>query len=262
MHHLLAWSGSVAQNAALATLPTIVDQVIPVFSNNTYSPEQTNRLLRMYAMGDSISRVQIDSPLLRPIGPPEIMPIDAAVEPSTLPPINFYDRNALVWLKNDPLSLKVSRAGAGAAVCYGLAWIAPTPQEKITGPTFAVRATFASTTLTVSTWVPQTLSFDQSLPPGRYKIVGMAAECGDLFAARLVLSTQVMRPGCLAQDAAGQFDWDDFRRGNFGDYGEFESYSPPTVELLGHTAGAETGAIWLDLQPMSGQTPRLSGAFA
>lgn len=248
MHHLLAYAGSVAQNASLAAVPAIVDQVLAQFTATTYTPEKKLRILRSYAMGDSISQIRFDSPLLRLIGPPQVQPIDVAVEPSTLPPINKYDGNALFWQANDPLSMLCSRAGAGAANVYCLHWLAPDMQQKIDGPTFAVRATYTAT-LTATSWVPATLTFDQSLPPGNYKIVGMSAICGDLLAARLILPNQVYRPGCLAQDLDSQWDWEWFRRGNFGDYGSFQSYSPPTIELMGHTAGAETGFVWLDLQP-------------
>lgn len=256
MHHLLVYSGSVAQNAALANIPAIVDQVFPAQTSTNYLPPMNLKLLRLYAMADAVSQVRLDSPLLRPIGPPQIQPVDDATEPSTYPPINKYDENALNWATNDPLGILCSRAGAGAAVCYAACWVAPNVQTKISGPTWPVRCTFASTTLTASSWVPQNLTFDQSLPPGRYKIVGMSAVCPDLFAARLVMPNQIMRPGVIAQDASAQFDWEWFRRGEFGDFGEFESTAPPTVELMGHTAGAETGFVWLDLQPMSGQTPR------
>lgn len=248
MHHLLAYAGSVAQNAVLATVPAIVDQVVTPYTSTTYAPAKRMRILRSYAMGDSISQVRFDSPLLRLIGPPQVQPIDVAVEPSTLPPVNKYDENALVWATNDPLSMLCSRAGAGAAAVYVLHWISPEMPAPVRGPTYAVRATYTAT-LTAGTWVPATLTFDQSLPPGRYSIVGMSAVCGDLLAARLILPDQVYRPGCLAQDLDSQWDWEWFRRGNFGDYGSFQSYSPPTIELMGHTAGAETGFVWLDLQP-------------
>lgn len=252
MHHLLAYAGSVAQNAALATVPAIVDQVLAQFTSTTYTPEKTLRILRSYAMGDAISQIRFDSPLLRLIGPPQVQPIDVAAEPSTLPPVNKYDDNAMFWVQNDPLAMLCSRAGSGAANVYVLHWLSETPLAKISGPTIAVRATYTAT-LTAGTWVPATLTFDQSLPPGDYRIVGMSAVCGDLFCARLILPNTVWRPGCLAQDLDSQWDWEWFRRGNFGDYGSFKSYSPPTIELMGHTAGAETGFVWLDLQPTSGQ---------
>lgn len=252
MHHLLAFAGSVAQNAVLANVPAIVDQYATQFNSTTYTVPRTMRILRSYAMGDAISQVRFDSPLLRMIGPPQIQPIDVAVEPSTLPPVNKYDKNAMLLVQNDPLGMLASRAGSGAANVYVLHWLSDVIPPQVNGPTIAIRAAFTAT-LTVNSWVAASLTFDQQLPPGKFRIVGMSAVCGDLLAARLNLPNTPERPGCLAQDLDSQWDWEWFRRGNFGDYGEFESYSPPTVELLGHTAGAETGFIWLDVQPMSGQ---------
>lgn len=252
MHHLLAFAGSVAQNAALANVPAIVDQYMTQYNSTTYTAPKNKRILRSYAMGDSITQIRFDSPLLRLIGPPQVQPIDVAVEPSTLPPVNKYDKNAMTLVENDPLGMLCSRTGSGAANVYVLHWLSDNIPQVISGPTIAVRATFTAT-LTTNSWVAATLTFDQQLPPGKYGIVGMSAVCGDLLAARLNLPDSPERPGCLAQDLDSQWDWEWFRRGNFGDYGEFQSFAAPTVELLGHTAGAETGFVWLDLQPKGGQ---------
>lgn len=250
MHHLAIWASSIAQNAALANIGTVIDEVLNPFSSIVYTPESDLKILRIYGRGDSVSQIRMDSPLLRPIGPPQIQPFDTAAEPSDLPPINKYDLSALPWLRNDPLGMLISRAGAGASVCQVLAWVAPQFPQPDFGPTRAIRAT-SSVTLTTSGWVSSSLTFDQQLPPGRYRIVGMSAEGTGLLASRLVFSTQVWRPGVLAQDSAGEYDHEWFRRGNFGKFGEFESYAPPTLQSFGFTAGAITATVWLDVIPVN-----------
>lgn len=255
MHHLLAYSSSIAQDASLANISALVDEVLAQFTSTVYTPETDLKLLRLYARGDSVTQVRLDSPLLRQIGPPQIFPFETAATPSNLPPINKYDESSLPWIRNDPLAMLISRGGVGAAQCQVLAWVAPQYQQQTAGPARAVRCT-STIVLTVGSWVSGTLTFDQSLPPGRYRIIGMAALGNDLLAARLIFPNQVWRPGALAQQAAGEFDNEWFRRGAFGVYGEFESYAPPTVQALGLVAGSEALTFWLDLVPMSGQTAR------
>lgn len=255
MHHLCAYASSIAQDAALANISALTDEVLAQFTSTVYTPETDLKILRIYGRGDSVSQIRIDSPLLRQIGPPQIQPFDTGSEPSTLPPINKYDDSALSWVKNDPLAMLISRAGSGASVCQVLAWVSPQSQTYSPGPARAVRAT-ATITHTVSSWVSGTMTFDQSLPPGRYRIVGMAAQGTGLLAARLIFAGQTWRPGVLAQDSAGEYDHEWFRRGNFGVFGEFESYAPPTLQTLGIAAGSQAVTVWLDLVPMSGQLAR------
>lgn len=255
MHHLAAYASSIAQDASLANISALTDEILAQFTSTVYTPETDLKILRIYGRGDSVSQFRIDSPLLRQIGPPQIQPFDTAAEPSNLPPINKYDESALSWVKNDPLAMLVSRAGAGASVCQVLMWVAPQVQQFSPGPARAVRAT-ASITLTTSSWVSGTLTFDQSLPPGRYRITGMAAQGTSLLAARLIFAGQTWRPGVLAQDSAGEYDHEWFRRGNFGVYGEFESYAPPTLQALGFAAGASSITVWLDLVPLTGPVAR------
>lgn len=262
MHHMFAWVGIVAQNAVGAYIPAPTDQVLTKYDVNTFLPERTLRLQRMYGLCPDATVVQLDSPLLRPIGPPELYPFNVGTEPSDLPPVNFFDNAALPWVTNDPLGVKVTRAGAAAAVCSVFGWISDTPVQKIDGPTWPVKLSVPSTTLTTTGWVAATPTIGQSLPPGNYRITGMACFGATLLAARLVLQSQVWRPGAIAIDTLGEYDWDLFRRGKFGEYGVFNAYALPSVELLGLSAGATTATIWLDIQPVSGQAPTYGNSFA
>lgn len=255
MHHFTLFVGSVAQNAALAAIPAPVDSYLTQFTSSVYTPPRNMKVMRAYARGGAATVFRFDSPNLRPIGPPEIQPFNTSAEPTDLPPIQDYGLNALDWLQNDPLSILCSRAGAGAEVCQAGLWVAPTYVQESHGPTRAVKFT-ASATLTTTTWVPSQLTLAQNLPPGRYRILGMSIQGATTFAGRLIIPGETMRPGTIAQDTAGEYDSGMFRYGNFGDFGEFESYAPPIAEFVGLSAGADTPTVWLDLQPLFAITIR------
>lgn len=248
MHHLCAFASSIAQDAALASIGTLADQLLTQNSSTAYTFARPLKLLRAYVRGNSASRAQYDSPTIRLIGPPEIQPIDTAAAPPNLPPINKYDDAAFTVPPLDPLGVKISRAGVGAATCQALLWVGEQYQGEQKGPCFPVQATGAITAST-SAWTAGALTFGQALPTGRYRIIGMSAQGTNLLAARLIFPNQTYRPGVLAQDAAGEYDHEWFRRGAFGVFGEFDSVAPPTLEVLAF--GANTSqTIWLDLQPV------------
>lgn len=247
MHHLFAFAGSVAQDAVLAYVPTLVDEILTPFSSTVYTIGTPLKLLRYYARGNAVSKVQFDSPILRLVGPPQVQPFDTAADPPSLPPINKRDLMAMTLQPNDPLGMQVSRAGAGAAVCQVLIWASGAMPATPVGAARRVLGTSAIT-LTTSSWVSGALTFSQSLPTGRYDIVGMSAQGANLLGARLIFSGQTWRPGVLAQQAAGEYDHEWFSAGNFGTFGSFDSWAPPTVQCLGYGAGASQ-SIYLDLVP-------------
>lgn len=258
MHHLLCYSSSIAQDAVLASVSALVDEIFTQFTSTVYTYSAPVKLSRMYAFGDSMSQVQIDSPFLRLIGPPNINPFDTAAEPSNLPPINMPNENGLTLQPNDPLGIKVSRAGAGVATCKILLWMCKQYPPKAMGNVRRIRFTSA-VTLTQTGWTSGTMTFDQALPSGTYEIVGMSTVGANLFASRLILPGESFRPGCLAQDSNGEYDWPDFAYGNFGSWGKFQSWAPPTVQHIGFGAGAaQTG--WIDVIPrgVPGMQPDLA----
>lgn len=248
-HHLFAYSGSVAQNAVLAYVPTITDEILTPFSAQVYTWQRDTKLLRGYAFGDSMSQVQIDTPILRLIGPPQINPFETAAAPGNLPPINKWDESALTWTNQDPMGVQVSRAGAGAAVCQILFWTASVFQTPMPGPVRSVRCTSAVVSSNAG-WVSGPLVFSQQLPTGRYSVRGMAVYGTNVFAARIIFPGQVERPGVLAQQANGEYEHEWFRYGNFGEFGQFMSFAPPTIQILGYGA-TTTQTVWLDLVPVS-----------
>lgn len=256
MHHLLVFNNSAqAINTTLLAIPTVVDQVFSQFNVNNYVPQADMKILRVYARGLNGTEARLDTPILRPVGPPQIQPVDTAAAPPNLPPINKYDGSALTWFKNDPLGILFSRAGAAPTQTSCAVWVADAMQPEVDAPARTVLAT-GNVTLTTTGWVPVQLTFAQQLPPGRYRITGAAFQATGLLFGRLVIPNQLYRPGVLAQEAAGEYDHEWFRRGNFGTWGEFESFALPTCECFGFTAGAVTLNVYLDLVPINVPTQR------
>lgn len=241
MFHLLAFQGSVAQNASLAAIPLITDTV---FSNTSggYLPPSNFKALRAYCQIDAGSIARIDTPLLRIPVFPYLANLDLAADPPNLPPVNDWWDNGPVIPQNDQLNFVVSRAGAGASVCTGLMWCAARSPSPAAGDVRTIRAT-STITRVASAWTEGSLTLQDQLPSGRYQIVGMAAFGTNLLAARFIFPDQQLRPGTIAQQAIGEYSWDRFRYGNMGVWGSFYSTAVPTVQVLGY--GANTSQTYL-----------------
>jgi len=138
----------------------------------------------------------------------------------------------------ESLELQCNTDNAGAAQHWGFALLSDGSQSPVNGRIYTVRAT-AAVALTVNTWQNGALTFDQTLPVGRYQVVGMRARGTNLVAARLVFVGGINRPGVFAVNAIGDHDPIKFRHGGFGVFGEFHTNTPPTVDCAGVTDTAQ-----------------------
>lgn len=238
---------SIAQDATLANLTPVNDSLVTVQNNKFVFPYEANLGALLVNVPDG-SRAQINTPSLRSIALPELYPVKITAENGTNPPIVGPLWNTMRIPMNDEFGISVSRAGAGAADSFAGIWFAPAFTPAPGGPVISLRATF-TITLTAGTWVLGNLTFDQSLPYGSYAVVGMQVTCGDAMLARLSFpgNTQY-RPGVPVVETYGSYvNPQVFRNGQFGLFGVFNSTAQPSIEVLGHTAGAETGTVLLDI---------------
>lgn len=239
--HLLAFQGSVAQNASLASIPLITDTV---FSNVTggYLPPTNFRAWMAYTQLDAGTIARLDTPNLRIPVYPYMSNLDLAADPPNLPPMNQWDDSGPTILQNDQFNMVVSRAGAGGSVSTGLVWLGQKTPSAVYGDVRTIRAT-SSITRVASQWVEGSLTLQDTLPNGRYQIVGLASFGTNLIATRFIFPDQSYRPGVIAQQAIGEYGWDKFRYGNSGVFGSFFSTALPTVQILGY--GANTSQTHL-----------------
>lgn len=247
MFNLVACFASVAQDAALSNVTPVTDPLVTIQNSRFIFPANVEIGCILANVPDG-TRARINTPSLRNIALPEIYPIKITAENGTNPPIQGPMWGTLRIPMNDEFGVEVSRGGAGAADTFIGIWYAPARPPAPQGPVITMRAT-SNITLTAGTWVAGALTFDQSLPYGRYAVVGMSAVIGDAMFARLAFPGQTQyRPGVPVVEAVGSYvNPQAFRMGNFGSFGQFDSTAQPLLEVLGHTAGAEACVVLLDL---------------
>lgn len=252
MFNLVAFYESQAQDAALDNVTPVQDALVTISANNRVIFPMDYLIGAVHVVGDAISRARINTPSFRMIGLPEIYPIKPTVAVGANPPIMGPMWGQMRIPSRDEVGIDTSRGGSGAGGVWAALFVSDRFTPANVGPIYPMRFT-ASVTLTVGTWVPASLVFDQALPYGRYAVVGMHCVCNDGVYARLTFpgNTQY-RPGVVVVEAVGEYvNPQMFRMGNFGKFGEFDSTAAPGLEFLGDTAGVETPSGILDLIKIS-----------
>ena len=245
MFTLIGWQRNVNTGGVLTEIGALADQHVRVEENNIIVPRNMNSLLAAYHGAANATLAQLASPALRRVLLLDIAPINVGAEPLSPPPFvnKFY--SPITLDEDEALRALVAGSEAAAERKVVLAWLGDGPQSPVSGEIFTVRATGA-TTLTAYAWSNVALTFTQTLPAGRYAVVGMKAESAGCIAARLVFVGGMWRPGCIGSDHVSDLSPEIFRHGALGVWGEFEHAQPPTVDFLSISADTSQ-VVYLDL---------------
>tara|TARA_Y100000310_G_C20463890_1_gene706675 strand:- start:40 stop:807 length:768 start_codon:yes stop_codon:yes gene_type:complete len=179
--------------------------------------------------------MRLASPSLRDMNRLTISPLnglgDADVEPSDPPAVMDFRLNPRLLDVDEILQVTIDQDSTAAAFQWLLLMLADGQPTKVSGEIIKVRATSA-TTVTARAWSTTILTFTDTLPTGRYQVVGLRAVGATMIAARFVFKPGTWRPGCIAADIQTTIDHPMFRNGELGVWGEFESVTPPDIEVL------------------------------
>lgn len=247
--HQACYSASVGAGLTNVDTAAVQDGQLTIVNGHFVLPRQ-GQMLYAVGIGTNMSRARLNTPKMRYVGLPSIVPINTGTAvPSPANVVDWTAQNVLLD-PIDEVAVETSQTDAGAQtmkvlVGFGFAF-RPVPAQ----PTFRIRAT-AAITATTTTWTNGSLTLDQTLPRGTYLVVGMDAIGTNLFGARLVFSGSNFRPGCVARNAATSLQNPLFTSQKLGVFGSFDSINLPTLDII--ALGANTSQeIFLDLIRMQG----------
>lgn len=252
MWTLIGFNENASAASAYVNLHAAYDQTVHVVDDVLYVPDPFINLVACCAVGKDIVRAKLESPSLRRIG---VMMIE---------PKSNYDYAAFRQYpvvrdsRESPIALHAGE-GLEGFVYTGRApdefaaigvYLSDGPITPVRGEIYTVRATFASLTPEEYKWINGELTFEETLPVGRYQVVG--ASCwhykGLLF--RLVPVGAPNRPGGICGIEEGNIEPAIQRMGEMGVWCEFHSLNPPSLDILAESVTASTGSVELDLIPM------------
>lgn len=245
MFTLVGYTENQDTGGVLTYVAAMPDPHVRVEGDNIIVPEGMANLGGVLVLGGTLSNARIESPALRRTVLLDVPHLNGGTEPQVPTPFNDFFYAPIPLDPFEPLRALVAEAAAGAEQDTVLVWLCDGPQAPVTGEIFTVQAT-SNTTLVPNAWTNGALTFVQTLPAGRYAVVGMHAISTGLVAARLVFVGGTWRPGCIGYDARYDMPNPVFRRGGLGVWGEFPHDQPPTVDFLSVSADTSEN-IWLDL---------------
>lgn len=247
MFHLCGFYEDI-DTAVMAYITAIPDPMLRIVGDDLVVPDGMNQLMGCFPFGTTITQAQLLSPSLRRLALQDISPVNEGAEPvDTQFPAVFHD-----WFER-PITLDISEAlNAQINQALGAAedetvfvWMGSGMDPLPAGQMFTVRCT-NTTTLVAYTWTNGALTFSQTLPAGRYALVGARACSAGLCGFRFVFPKAGWRPGGIGIDDVGDQDILRFRYGNAGLWGEFEHDLPPTVDFWS-VSGDTAQTVHLDL---------------
>lgn len=245
MHHTIAFNrNSSAAVEALTVLTPSPDPFVHIEGNFAYIGD-FNRIFMRYVCGTQVDTAQLDSPSLRRLCLLDIAPIELLAEPADIPVGFVSPNNPIALVTDEGLRAYTDNNAAAAARSTVILGLCAQPLTSVTGEVFTIRAT-GSTTLTAFTWTNCPLTFSQSLPVGRYQVVGAMGLSAGCIAFRFAPVGGGFRPGGIGGDTIGCIGLDGQRNGSWGIWFEFDSTTPPSVDFYSISADtAET--VYLDL---------------
>lgn len=246
MFTTIAYSEEQDTGGNLAYVAAVPDQHVRVEGDNIVVPSGMGYLLGVFASGVSITRARIESPSLRRTLLLDVpMLRRGGVTSSTPHALNEFFYNPLPLEEFEILRALVAEDESGPERETVLVWIGDGPQSPVTGEIYTVEAS-ANETLTPYEWSSVSINMVQTLPAGRYQLVGLQAMSSGLIAARVIFVGLSWRPGCIGVSGYGRWTHSLFRRGALGVWGEFTHDQPPVIEFLSSSADT-TEYVWLDL---------------
>lgn len=252
---------TIAYTASYTATQTDVD--VPILTDPTLTIDSGNHPLLpvplwvawSYAMGTTIQRVRISTPRLKPIARPLIRPVEQAANPSSRPQFMENFRHPIKLRAIEPVSVLLTNSSptTSGEQDYVILTLSDLQFNVPQGDMYTLRLTLNTTyTQTANAWSPSgALTLDDTIEVGQYSIIGMegwgtGGVCGRLIfpgPALAGMQSQV-RPGVLQPTAQGSEHNRYMRYGRLGEYGRFNSYAPPQLDVLATGTTRQTELYW------------------
>ena len=242
MYTTLAWYEAAAKT--LEAINAVKDEHVTVSEDDITIPIGFANVIAALLTGSGLSRARLSSPSLRRIWLEELNPFASNISLIPGDPfVGIIDRmeDPIPLTESEKLNILVTTTTSACAVIF----LGDGPITRAHGDIRTIRAD-ASIADVAGSWESGPLSFSQTLPAGRYQVVGMRVIDAHGIAARLLFVGEWARPGCVCAGDVEAIRDTPFRLGNPGALGEFEFDQPPQLEILSDGTGTSQ-EVFLDV---------------
>jgi hypothetical protein len=252
MLHTFAYSQTFGAAQTDVDFPAVSDPSVTVTAANHVLYPIPFKLMWVYANALLLQRVRISTPKVKPISRLLVRPIEQAAAPTSRPQFAEWFRDPISLRANEEIQVLYTTTTAVGERGFVIITVGNNDRNINQNEVYTLRATTAFTSI-ANTWTNGNIVLDDVLEAGRYSIVGMEAIQATLEAARLIfpgapiagLPPQI-RPGVIGLPSLGAQGTRYFRWGFLGEFGQFEQFAPPQVEIL-NSAAVANPEIYLDV---------------
>jgi hypothetical protein len=239
MMHVFAYYNSALGTTVNTDTVAVVDNIIPI-QNSHAIPNDDMQIIAAYAGSPTMLRARINSPTLRQFFPPKILPFNKALLPPNDPHLQDFRSQPLHIPGRQEIQVELTANPGTTEAAFAFLILQDRFVQAPAGDIFTLRGT-ATTTCVVGAWTACPVTWDDSLPPGIYSVVGGACYSAGGIAFRIIMDNFYFRPGGVmgaTPDLRAPL-WQ--YNGGMGEWGQFRSVSFPRLEVLSSSADtAET----------------------
>lgn len=254
MFTTVAYTDSQTAAQTDTDIAALSDTSMTMLNGHFIFPSQV-QVYWIYGMGLTMTRLRLSTPRLRPISRPVINPIDASATPTENFRLCEYWRHPIRLNPVEEIQFLRTKTSAVAEQDFVGLTIGDGNVNTTQGDLYFSRATTAFTP-TVNVWTAGGLTLDDTLQVGRYSILGLRVNNAGGVLARLIFPApaqqglmQQYRPGVKVSQSNSDEGVFWMRYGMLGEYGQFESFALPQLEVLAASAAANP-EVYLDIVPV------------
>ena len=249
MFHTVMYGDSTAAAQTDTDMPALTDPSTTILNNHFIFPVPLWAQW-VYGLGLTVTRFRISAPRLRPITRPVINPVDQAATPTENLRVMDYWRHPIMFNPVEEIQILRTNTTAVAERDWLILTVGDNQRNVPQGDMYTMRATTAFTP-TVASWTAGVVTNDDTLQVGRYSIVGLRVNNSGGVGARLIFpgapvqgQLPQIRPGIKVDqsNATEGIFWTRF--GIMGEYGQFESFALPQLEVMAAVATANPEVIY------------------
>ena len=248
MFSAVAHSESIATTTAFQKVAAVPDPHIKVLGDSIYISSMNRLIGAMACVNTNALQVRLTSPTLRRMSPYYVQPLTLALIPGASHAKDVSISRNIVLDIDEQLEAEFLGTALAASQVSIISFLSDQEIKPVTGEIFSIRGT-STVTLAAGVFAFGTIDFDEDLPVGSYKVVGMDVVSATSVMARLVPIGAYNRPGVPCRQLVSDNDpLQTFRKGNFGEFCTFPHNNIPGIEVLCSAAtGAQTVQITLDV---------------
>lgn len=234
--HTAAYFETGLASGTASDIPAVFDSVFTI-SNNHFLIQNARQLLWAYSSGLNLQNSSIQSPTIRRVTKLGIDPFNQAVLPATNPNILDLSKHPFSLPPLEELQNIVSDNTGTTDTVYTVFTSTPAVIPCPPGNIFTFHGT-SSTPAVQGKWTTVIPVWDTILPSGDFAIVGGRMQSTNGIAFRVLLHGKSDRPGGLAVTSLGNRPPYLQRNGFLGEWGRFNAFTLPYIDVLCNGADA------------------------